>query len=96
MLIIMQHWTRYYNLKKECQHECRFAYNKYVSDMVDPSKNTVAKRLCSYIKSKRQDNNGGAGPLILQDKTFTDPLAKSLQITFHLYLQMKTLPISQL
>ena len=32
------HWSRYYNLKKECQRDCRSVYNKYVSDMVDPNK----------------------------------------------------------
>ena len=30
---------RYYNLKRECQRECRTAYNKYVSNLVDPKKN---------------------------------------------------------
>ena len=39
-------WSRNYNnLKKECQRNCRSAYNKYVSNMVDPNKNTVTKKL---------------------------------------------------
>ena len=51
-------WTKYYDLKRECQRECRTAFNKYVSNLVDPNKNTVTKRLWSFIKSKRQDNVG--------------------------------------
>jgi len=72
-----QHWTKYYSLKKECQRECRSAYNKYVSNMVDPNKNTVTKKLWSYIKSKRQDNIGGVGPIKYQGETHTDPLSKA-------------------
>ena len=72
-----RHWTKYHNLKKECQRKCRPAYNKCVSDMVDPSKNTVTKKLWTYIKSKRQDNIGGVGPLNFQGETHTDPLAKA-------------------
>ena len=45
--------------------------------MVDLSKNTVTKKLWSYIKSKRQDNNSGVGPLNFQGETFTDLLAKA-------------------
>ena len=40
-----QHWTRYYNLKRECQWECHIAYNKYVFNLVDPNKNIVTKKL---------------------------------------------------
>ena len=70
-------WSNYYNLKRECQRECRTAYNKYVSNMVDPNKNVVTKKLWSYIKSKRQDNIGGVGPLNFQGETHTDPLTKA-------------------
>ena len=42
----------------------------------------VAKKLWTYIKSKRQDNIGGVGPLEFQGETHTDPLTKVL-ITFH-------------
>jgi len=45
--------------------------------MVDPYKNTVTKKLWSYIKSKRHDNVGSSGPLSFQGETFTDPLAKA-------------------
>ena len=31
-----QHWTRYYNLKMECQQECRIAYTKYVIQSSGP------------------------------------------------------------
>ena len=36
----------------------------------------VAKKLWTYIKSKRQDNIGGVGPLEFQGETHTDPLTK--------------------
>jgi len=45
--------------------------------MVDPNKNTMTKKLWSYIKSKRHDNVGSVGPLNFQGETFTDPLAKA-------------------
>ena len=72
-----QHWTRYYNLKRECQRECRIAYNKYVSNLVDPNKNVVTKKLWTYIKSERQDSIGGVGPLDFQGETHIDPLIKT-------------------
>ena len=53
-----QHWTRYYDLKRECQQECCIAYNKYVSNLVNLNKNIVTNKLWTYIKSKRQDNIG--------------------------------------
>ena len=63
--------------------------------MADPNGNTVTKKLWSYIKSKRQDNVGSAGPLSFQGETFTYPLVKaiSLQTISLPYLQMKTLPV---
>jgi len=63
-------------LKRKCQQECHFAFNKFVSDMVDPSKNTVTKKLWSFIKSKRKDNIGGVGPLSFQVETHTKPWPK--------------------
>ena len=45
--------------------------------MVDPSKNTVTKKLWTYAKRKRQDNIGGVGPLNFQGESHTDPLAKA-------------------
>ena len=72
-----QQWSNYYNLKRECQRDCHTAYNKYVSNMVDPNKNVVTKKLWSYIKNKRQDNIGGVGPLNFQGETHTDPLTKT-------------------
>ena len=38
-------WTKYYELKQECQRECHTAFNKYVSNHVDPNKNTVTEPL---------------------------------------------------
>ena len=34
-----QHWTKYYNTKRECQWECCTAYNKHVANLVDLNKN---------------------------------------------------------
>jgi len=45
--------------------------------MVDPNRNTVTKKLWSYIKSKRHDSVGSFGPLNFQGETFTDLLAKA-------------------
>ena len=45
--------------------------------MVDPNKNVVTKKRWSYIKSKRQDNIGGVGPLNFLGETHTDPLTKA-------------------
>ena len=42
-----------------------------------PNKNIVIKKLWTYIKSKRQDNIGGVGPLDFQSETHTDPLSKA-------------------
>ena len=43
-------WSNYYNLRRECQRECRTAYNKYVSNMVDPNKNVVTKNYGPILK----------------------------------------------
>ena len=40
--------------------------SSYVSDMVDPNRNTVTKKLWSYIKSKRHDNVVSTGLLSFQ------------------------------
>ena len=37
----------------------------------------ITKKLWTYIKSKRQDNIGGVGPLDFQGETHTDPLIKA-------------------
>ena len=37
----------------------------------------LLRKLWSYIKSKRQDNIGGVGPLNFQGETHTDPLTKA-------------------
>ena len=44
---------------------------------MDPNKNTVTKKLWTYIKSKRQDSIGGVGPLDVQGESHTDPLIKA-------------------
>ena len=47
-------WSVYYSIKKECQCECRKAYNYYISKLVDSNGN-VSKRLWTFIKDKRND-----------------------------------------
>ena len=69
-------WSKYYDLKKQCQRECRQAFNNYISSLVDPNNNQVTKRLWSYIKSKKQDHTG-IGPLMYQETTITDPVGKA-------------------
>ena len=52
-------WSLYYSIKKECQRECRKAFNCYVSGLVDTNGN-VSKKLWSFIKDKRTDHCGVA------------------------------------
>jgi len=68
-------WALYYHLKKECQRECRKAYNSYVMSLIDDN-NNVSKRMWSYVKSKRTDNCGI--PTLRQDEqTFITPKDKA-------------------
>ena len=48
-----------------------------MSNLVDPNKNIVTKKLWTYIKSKRQDSIGGVSPLDFQGETHIDPLIKT-------------------
>jgi len=57
-------------------------HNLFVSDMVNPSKNTVSKKLWSFIKSKRKDNIGGVSSLSFQGETHTDPLVKAKFVNY--------------
>ena len=68
-------WTKYYDLKRECQHECRTAFNRYVSNLVDPNKNIITKRLWSFIKNKRQ-GNVGMSTLKHEGRTYVDAKEK--------------------
>jgi len=68
-------WAQYYNLKRECQRECRRAYNNYVTSLVD-NNNNVSKRMWAYVKSKRIDHCGVA-PLKQDEKTFINPKDKA-------------------
>ena len=52
-------WTRYKNIKKSMQRECRSAYHMYVSDMLS-SEEGKPKRFWSYIKNARCDSSGVA------------------------------------
>lgn len=69
-------WSKYKDIKKQFQRECRQAYNAYLSTLVDPNSNTITKKLWSYIKSRKQDHTG-IGPLKHQDILFTDTVAKA-------------------
>jgi len=69
-------WSKYYDLKRQCQRECRTAFNRYVSNLVDPSKNAITKRLWSFIKSKRQDHVS-ISTLKHQGETFVDAADKA-------------------
>ena len=54
-----QDWSVYYSIKKECQRECRKAYNNYVLKFVDTN-GDVSKRLWTFIKDRRTDHCGVA------------------------------------
>ena len=69
-------WSKYYDLKSECQHECCTAFNRYVSNLVDPNKNIITKHLWSFIKNKRQDNVG-VSTLKHEGKTYVDATEKA-------------------
>ena len=67
-------WELYYQIKKECQRECRKAYNTYVESLIDG--NNVYKKMWSYIKSKKTDYCGIA-PLQQNGTTYTDSKDKA-------------------
>ena len=69
-------WSKYRDLKRQCQAECQQAFNNYISSMIDLSTNKVTKRLWSYIKSRKQDSTG-IGPLTYQGSTYTDSKDKA-------------------
>jgi len=69
-------WSKYYDLKRQCQRECCTVFNRYVSNLVDPRKNTITKCLWSFIKSKRQDHVG-ISTLKHQGETFVDVADKA-------------------
>ena len=68
--------TKYYDIKRQCQQECRLAFNNYVYTLVDPNTKKITKRLWSYIKNRKQDHVG-VGPLNYQGITLTDAAAKA-------------------
>jgi len=69
-------WSKYRDLKRQYQAECRQAYNNYISSMINPNTNKVTKRLWSYIKNRKQDNSE-IGPLTYQGSTYTDSKDKA-------------------
>ena len=69
-------WSKYYDLKRECQHECCTAFNRYVSNLVDPNKNIITKHLWSFIKNKRQDNVS-VSTLKHEGRTYVDATEKA-------------------
>ena len=69
-------WSKYYDLKRECQRECRTAFSRYVSNLVDPNKNIITKRLWFFIKNKRQDNVS-VSTLKHEGRTYVDATEKA-------------------
>lgn len=55
-------WSRYKNIKKSMQRECRSTYHTYISDMLS-NEGGKPKRFWSYIKNTRCDSTGVA-PLL--------------------------------
>ena len=60
------HWSKFHQLKKRMQSECRIAYNKYINSIICSDSSDVSgqsscnKRFYSYIKSLRKDSSGVA------------------------------------
>ena len=50
--------SRFRVLKKQMQHDCREAYNSYVSNMLAEDNTSNCKRFWSFIKGKRCDSTG--------------------------------------
>lgn len=65
---------RYKQLQKESQHECRRTYNTYVRNTVSDGRD--AKKLYSFIKSKRCDSSG-VSPLKNEGFLCNDPSTKA-------------------
>ena len=65
---LCENWSKYYDLKRQCQRECHSAFNNYISTLVDPNSNAITKKLWSYIESRKQDCTG-VGPLNHQGTT---------------------------
>ena len=64
-------------MKREYLCECHTAFNRYVSNLVDPNNNIViTKRLWSFIKNKRQDNVG-VSTLKHEGRTYVDATEKA-------------------
>ena len=69
------HWIRYYILKRNVNGTVVLLIIN-ISYLVDLNKNIV-KKLWTCIKSKRQDNVGGIGPLDFQGETHTGSSIKA-------------------
>ena len=66
--------TKYKQLQKDTQYECKKAYNIYVRDIVSDDKNP--KKLYSFINSKRCDSSGA--PLLKRNGVgHSDPKIKA-------------------
>ena len=72
-----QAWADYYELKRQAKHECRKAYNRYISNLVDTN-NSVrnSKKFWSFIKHQRKDQCE-VPPLFYNGITHTDNLTKA-------------------
>ena len=68
-------WSTYQDLKRLSQWECRSAFNRYVSSLIDEN-NNATKRLWSFIKNRKQDRTG-INALDHCETTYTDPSSKA-------------------
>jgi len=60
------HWTKFRQLKKVMQKECRRSYNEYINNIIcgdtqdTSTQNNRNKKFYGYIKSLRRDSSGVA------------------------------------
>ena len=69
-------------LKRFVQKQCRAAYNSYIADSLNSSSQNGAKRLWSYIKSKKKDYLG-VGSLYCDGQVYNDNLGKANILNHH-------------
>ena len=78
-----QAWADYYELKRQAKHECRKAYNRYISNLVDTNNSGGnSKKFWSFIKHQRKDQCE-VPPLFYNGITHTDNLTKANILNEH-------------
>jgi len=63
----------YCDIKRQSQHECHTAFNRYVSNLVDPEKNNYQTLM---VLNKKQDHIG-VSTLKHQGETYVDATDKA-------------------